>query len=301
MKTATGTERLVVNLKQVSSISQILPRQPLISSDRANWHHLKFGYYRQPACETPEHSSSHHVISICLGHPTVKERTIDGCYQCQCFVYGDISITPANVSRKIRLEKEAEFIHIYLEPEFLTQTACELFDNDRIEITPQFKIKDLLIQGIGLALKAELELGCSSNRLYTESMATTLAVHLLRHYSLRQPPIQQFAGGLPKYKLQQILDYIDEHLAEDLSLEVMAALVDMSLHYFCRLFKQSTGMSPHKYLTQQRIERAKQLLKLQNAAIADIAIQCGFANQGHFTKSFRQLTGMTPKVYRNVV
>jgi AraC family transcriptional regulator len=132
-------------------------------------------------------------------------------------------------------------------------------------------------------------------------MATTLAVHLLRHYSLRQPLIQQFAGGLPKYKLQQILDYINEHLAEDLSLEVMAALVDMSLHYFCRLFKQSTGMSPHKYLTQQRIERAKQLLKLQNAAIADIAIQCGFANQGHFTKSFRQLTGMTPKVYRNVV
>ncbi|MGH8000244.1 MAG: helix-turn-helix domain-containing protein, partial [Brasilonema sp.] len=68
-------------------------------------------------------------------------------------------------------------------------------------------------------------------------------------------------------------------------------------YYFCQLFKQSLGITPYQYVLQLRVERAKQLLKNQKITICDVALACGFANQSHFTKHFRKLTGMTPKAY----
>ncbi|WP_411813383.1 helix-turn-helix transcriptional regulator [Chlorogloeopsis sp. ULAP02] len=81
-------------------------------------------------------------------------------------------------------------------------------------------------------------------------------------------------------------------------MEAIAQHLNMSVYYFCQLFTQSMGIPPYKYVLQQRVERAKQLLKDGNRAIVDIALECGFANQTHLNKHFRKLTGTTPKVYR---
>jgi AraC family transcriptional regulator len=86
--------------------------------------------------------------------------------------------------------------------------------------------------------------------------------------------------------------------AEDVSLEAIAQHLGMSRYYFVRLFKQSMGTTPHQYVLPQRIERAKGLLKQRQEAISDIALGCGFADQNHFGKLFRQMTGTTPKAYR---
>ena len=131
-------------------------------------------------------------------------------------------------------------------------------------------------------------------------MATALSAHLLRHYATRKHTLQEYEDGLSKYRLQQAIDYINEHLGENLSLAAIAAELDMSQYYFCRLFKQSTGMTPHQYLIQQRVERAKQLLKQPEQTVTSIAIECGFANQSHFAKQFRQHTGVTPKQFRKL-
>jgi AraC family transcriptional regulator len=82
-------------------------------------------------------------------------------------------------------------------------------------------------------------------------------------------------------------------------LEAIAQHLNMSVYYFCDLFKQSVGIAPYKYVLQQRVERAKLLLKDEERAIVDIALECGFANQTHLNKHFRKFTGMTPKDYRN--
>lgn len=103
---------------------------------------------------------------------------------------------------------------------------------------------------------------------------------------------------LPKHKLDLITAYIQDHLDQELKLVDLAAVVGISQYYFSRLFKQSTGLAPYQYVVQQRVERAKQLLRQQNLTIADIALLCGFANQSHFTKLFRQVTGLTPKQYQ---
>lgn len=152
---------------------------------------------------------------------------------------------------------------------------------------------------MGLALKAELEAGGTDSRLYAESMATAMAVHLLRRYSLLEQEIKHYTGGLPKYKLREAIAYIQEHLEQNLTLAELAAVVHMSPHYFASLFKQSTGLTPHQYVTSCRIERAKQLLARRELTIVEICQQVGFQNQSHFTRVFRQHTTTTPKAYRD--
>jgi AraC family transcriptional regulator len=96
----------------------------------------------------------------------------------------------------------------------------------------------------------------------------------------------------------QVLDYLDAHLAQEIRLADLAQLLDMSQFHFSRLFKQSLGVSPYQYLLQQRVERAKRLLKQTEQSIMNIALKCGFSSHSHLSKQFRQLTGMSPKAYR---
>jgi AraC family transcriptional regulator len=140
--------------------------------------------------------------------------------------------------------------------------------------------------------------GGLGGQLYGESLANLLLIHLLRHYCASEPKLKQYQGGLPKHKLQQAIDYIQANLDQKLSLEAIAQHLNMSVYHFCDLFKQSIGIAPYKYVLQQRVERAKLLLKDEERAIVDIALDCGFANQTHLNKHFRKLTGTTPKAYR---
>ncbi|MBD2463141.1 helix-turn-helix transcriptional regulator [Oscillatoria sp. FACHB-1407] len=103
---------------------------------------------------------------------------------------------------------------------------------------------------------------------------------------------------LPPEMVRQTLDYIQERLSEEISLEAIANHLGISQYYFSHLFKQAMGVSPYQYVLQQRVERAKQLLKETDLSIADIALECGFANQNHLAKHFRSLVGMSPKAYR---
>jgi YesN/AraC family two-component response regulator len=105
-------------------------------------------------------------------------------------------------------------------------------------------------------------------------------------------------GGLIPSKLRKILDYIETHLNQGLSLERLANEVGMTSYYFAKLFKQSTGKSVHQYVIYRRVERAKRLLKQSDLSIADIAAECGFANPSHLALHFKRLIGVSPKKFR---
>lgn len=104
-------------------------------------------------------------------------------------------------------------------------------------------------------------------------------------------------GGLSKRKLQQAIHYIHQHLSEEVTLEAIATHLNMSHFYFCRMFKQSTGVTPYQYLLRLRIEHAKQLLLQGDLSIVEIALEVGFANQSHLTHHFKRLVGVTPKQF----
>src|ERR1019366_7297229 len=108
----------------------------------------------------------------------------------------------------------------------------------------------------------------------------------------------EVTGGLPARRLQQVFNYVRENMAADLSVADMAQVVGMSQYYFSKLFKTSTGTTPHQYVMRQRVERAQELLRQSQTPLLSIATQVGFETQSHFTSVFRRLLGITPKRYR---
>jgi AraC-like DNA-binding protein len=116
--------------------------------------------------------------------------------------------------------------------------------------------------------------------------------------TITTPTIEFKNRGLTHTQLQQVLDYIHTHLDRDLSLAELAEFINISPTYFASLFKQAAGVSPHQYVIQQRVERAKTMLAKTDLAIADIALQVGFSSQSHLTQQFKRITGMTPKQIR---
>lgn len=282
-----------------NAMKQILPCPPLLSSHKQGWNGINVEYHRQPAHETPEHFHTQHVIAIATKCNLFKaERKLNGHFHSSCMDSGGIFLVPANVEHKAWMHGEAEYVALSLEPELITRAAYESVDADCVEIVPQHHIHDSLIQSIGLALLSELESDGMCNRLYAASAANLLAVHLLQRYSTKKPTIRKYKDGLTKSMLQQAVEYINDHLAEDLSLKDIANELSMSQYHFSRLFKQSTGLAPWQYVIQCRIETAKQLLAMRKLSIAAISRRLGFVTQGQFTTFFRKHTGTTPTVYR---
>ncbi len=293
---------LAVDYTREESFKQILPGSPTLSSPKSAWDGIgAFHYYgNHPAHETPEHYHSHHLLHIHLNGLEGVEVTLDRYRHVEHIGDGNIFITPANVNHSTALlGQDSEFIVLDLDPTFISNSTREFIELDSVEIVPCFNQSDPLIYQIGLSLLAELTADGSGNRFYVESLFTALSAHLLRKYASHRQKIPQDSDCLPKYKLQQARTYINAHLDQDIRLADLAQVVGMSQYYFCRRFRQSVGISPYQYVIQQRIERAKWLLKQRDLAISEIALECGFANQDHLTKTFRQLVGMTPKAYRN--
>lgn len=105
-------------------------------------------------------------------------------------------------------------------------------------------------------------------------------------------------AGLSPYQIRAVTEYIRNNLSLDLSLCELAACAALSPYHFARLFKQSTGMAPYRYVIYQRVEYAKELLKQRELSITEVALVCGFAHQGHLSRHFKRLTGLTPKSFR---
>ncbi len=290
---------LVVDLTKRENSAQVLPSAPLLSSQQAGWNGVFFTCFRHPAHEMPEHRPTQHVLAISGVRTQVKvERRLDEQLRSYFLGNGAMAFIPAHVSHWVRWDRMGEFTILNLCPKLVERVAHESVNADRIELIPQFAVVDPFVQQIGLALKANVESGCIGGRLYGESAATMLAVHLLQNYSVCSPKLFTYSDGLPPYRLQQVTEYIDQYLAQDIKLADMAFCAGMSQYHFLHLFQQSMGITPYQYLIQQRVERAKQLLKQRDVAIADIALQCGCNSQSHLTRLFRQFTGITPKAYR---
>ncbi len=289
---------IIVDLTQLEDSIQVLPQPPILSSQQG-WQDMFFAHYRHPAYESPEHYSIQHTLLITDANSQFQvEQRLDGQFKRYLHGLGRLDLFPANLSHWATWDRETEFSIVAIWPKLLKNVALEQLKGDRVELIPQFSIVDPMIQHIALALKAEVEAGCTTGRLYGESLATALVVRLLQNYSVCKPQILANSNGLPKYQLHQVIDYINAHLDQNISLSDLAEVAGISQSHFARLFKQSMDITPHQYLIEQRVERAKKLLQQRQVAIADVALECGFANQTHLTKCFRQLIGITPKAYR---
>jgi AraC family transcriptional regulator len=271
----------------------------LTSSDQANWQGVSLEHYLYPAYETPEHTLAEHHICFYVGQPLIYEQVIDGKLRSLNCIYGDLVIYPAGLTQKLSWNKQAEIIQLDINPGLLTQTCTDVVRSPKLELIPQYGIKDSLVQQLLFALLGELQSGLE-NSLYTESLHHTLCLHLLRHYTTSQTEINYSDDILPAYLHRRLEEYIQANLSQNITLSDMAQVTSLSVSHLTKLFKQSQGISLYQYVIHCRILRAKQLLKHQQLTIAEIATQVGFADQSHLTHHFKRHVGLTPRVFRQL-
>jgi AraC family transcriptional regulator len=274
---------------------------PIFSSRNQGWENILVEQFQYPAGEGRLHYRNEHVVCMSLAPRPVRLLQIrDGKTYSGLYGKGDLSITPAESPFFARWDGDDRLLQIRIQSRFIEQVATEALgiNPDGLELVPEFRARDPQIESIATLLLSEMKQENIGSRLYIESLVNVLSVQLLRQYTAAKPHLSIYGGGLPQYQLQQVLDYINDHLDRDIKLADLATLLDMSQFHFSHLFKQSLDTTPYQYLLQQRVERAKQLLKQTERSIMDIALDCGFSSHSHLSKQFRQLTGITPKAYR---
>jgi AraC family transcriptional regulator len=186
------------------------------------------------------------------------------------------------------------FIHV--DP--LSSLLCSELRFAELDFRPRLFFFDADVWATALKLKAQLQYPCRSQKAYVEALGIALAHELTRLNEAGSALASETRGGLPGWQQKKVAQYIEEHLANEISLLSLAQLVRLSPFHFSRAFKQSFGMPPHRYLTWQRIERAKALLGERKLSVTEIGLDVGLRETSSFTAAFRKLTGETPTAYR---
>ena len=266
------------------------------SSNGHFWHGFEAILYDTSAGHS-DHYFARHCVSMHVSSPALATTRCDGEVIHRLQTPGDIKIVPAGYSRIWETAGPTRKLAVFLEPAFVDDVARTMGLNpERTTITPQLHISDKRIEYIGWAILAELEAEEPVGRIYAESLGIALAAHVLQHYS--HTTEGRISSGLPKRRLQLILDYVHEHISRDLSLAELAEVASMSPSHLKVLFKQSTGMPVHKYVIHARLQHALDLIVGTPLPLSEIALQAGFANQSHLARCFRPVYGVTPAEVR---
>ena len=218
---------------------------------------------------------------------------------------GDWSLAPGGAHphefRCYALSDEPiQSLFIQISIDFLSRVASPLTVDEptRVRIRKRLFFQDPLLTQVGLALQQEFHASSAMETLYSETIAQMFTVHLLRHYAEIDHMPKNDTYRLTPLQVKRVMEYIEHHLDHNLSLTVLAQQSGVSPFHFARLFRQTTGESPHQYVVNRRIETAQHLLKETDLPLNQIALMTGFSSQSHFTHAFTKHLGQPPHHYR---
>ena len=277
----------------------IVPKLPNISSAAFNWQDLVMEHHFLPASESPEMETEQLTLTIKIGNSFVTDWRLNGKLKRCHMQRGDIAILPKGIVNSAVWYDRSEVLLLSVDSNLVDKVAEETLNTNSIQIIPQRQVSDPQIVNIALALKAELKSGCLAGSVYRDYLTNALIVYLITKYSNCDRVLNKNSEiDIAQTKIDRVEDYINDNLAENLNLSKIAEIANISTYHFARLFKQKTGYSPHQYIIQHRIEKAKNLLSTTNLSIVEIAHSIGCSSQSNFTSLFRKKVGTTPQKYR---
>lgn len=210
---------------------------------------------------------------------------------------GQINLVPIGAFDQCMQDDPSSTVDLHLSDSLLRLAAEEMgLDPAHATLAATFCFRDPQIEHIAWALAAEHRAGERSSLLYRESLGLALAVHLLGRYRAADPASHKTTrdSGLSKNQLANVLEWIETHLAEDVSLARLARVAGVSASHFRVLFKRSMLVPAHEYVVKRRVERARMLLLRGELPASQIAFEAGFSHQSHMARCMRRVLGVTP-------
>jgi AraC family transcriptional regulator len=214
-----------------------------------------------------------------------------------------------NYSQKMILVPAGRKLFGMQNPRLLTRSTCVYLEPGTVLVDPELRFAEAELQPrllfedgslwqTAMKLKAQINSTDPSSRMYAEALGGVLAYELLRVHGATPVPRPAARGGLAAWQQRRVIDFMEEHLAETISLSELAHLVRLSPYHFLRSFKRSFGMPPHRYWTSRRIERAKALLADPRQSVTKVAVDVGFSGTSSFSATFHRVTSRSPSDYR---
>jgi AraC family transcriptional regulator len=274
----------------------------IANSQDAGWRSLHAAILEEGPFSATEPPIGHPMLIYHLTRPTEVSRKIEGGPGNRELIGPRrICLTPGDATTRWEHHGHPEILQVYLRSSIYQAAVSEIYNCDtaHAELVPRFAVMDPMLEQLAIALTTALRDGTANDGLYIDTLAQMMAVHLARNHSTqsrpgRMPPVQAISG----WRMRRVLEYIEENLDGDLSLEAMAAEVDISPIYLARAFKAAVGQSPHRYVLARRVERAKELLRNTDLPVVDVALSSGFSSQSHLSYWFQRYVGVSPAAYR---
>ena len=272
---------------------------PLLSSRTRGWDGITVELHSFHELDAVVQAPDHVVAIHLAGNVKVLQRR-GGRMRARTMSTGDITVTPVGPPTHWQQAGQSLVILLRLSPAYVRTVAGDecAVDPDRFEIQGNFATRDPHLEALGRRLLTGLELEGAESRFYAEGLTCDLAIHLLRHYTTTAAAPAWSKAKLSPHKLRRAIRHIDENLRSDLSLASISRAVALSPGHFAHAFRQATGIAPHRYVLERRVEVAKELLRQSDLPITEIADFIGCSSHSHFSVLFHRFTGVTPRQFR---
>ncbi|MGI4741262.1 MAG: helix-turn-helix domain-containing protein [Janthinobacterium lividum] len=272
---------------------------PLVSSAPLPWQGVRVEQYHLEAGRLAAQQHEHHLLLLYqVAQPHLVRRRNGARVHETVYQTGDLGLFPGGeFSTAIDWTTSSDNIFLTIEAPFFQQLASENATLTQAVLQKRLKFDDPFLGQLSRQLLATVDSRQPLGRLYVESLTTMLCHHLLAHHAT----IRRSTGGQPRLSsaaLARVEAYLEAHTAEPVTLETLASLANLSVFHFTRLFKQATGLPPYQYVLRWKIERAKRLLRLDSAGVADLSDELGFASPISFAAAFKRLVGCTPQQFQ---
>lgn len=195
-----------------------------------------------------------------------------------------------------------EVLHVYIPPHSFLGCMDQGLAFSAFDLRYQAAVQNPLVHTMMDEVEQELRRETSSGGLKMDELAVSLIVALARdHAETSGPaaPTDTATGALDRMRLHRVLEFIESRLDQDLNVNDLAEVACLSVFHFARAFRAALGRSPHAYLSERRLDRAKQLLSYTRASLAEVALTCRFSNQANFSRAFKRAMGVSPGRYRS--
>ena len=270
--------------------------QPILTSSSSPLDGILLEQHTLPRGELPSATFIGHLVTVNTGSSHFREWRAEG-------KSGRLLMPPGGICLCSGQEvwaawdRPIQFIALAIDPEKM-QTAAYEPTSKTVVLRPEPNLSDQVVVNLVRAIHREIQSGCPTGPLLGESLATDLAAYLLRQHAIEPVHLPYFKGGIPRVRLNRVVDYVEASLATKLRVAELARPSEMSPYYFGKLFKQSTGLTVHEYVTRRRVQRAIDLLKRERVEINGVGAAIGIPDQSQFTRLFHKYTGITPRRYR---